>query len=139
MDVLYSEIAGEEQTKAADREAFATLGGKRTGGPLSLYKAKIGWKNEDIRTSFGRVIFHYRLDRSFNVLGEIRDHYTFLDTRSNENKGVPFPHLNLYGWACCWKGGDHISDIWMGDLERYGYAKSFLSHIEWTVTKPPSP
>jgi len=72
-------------------------------------------------------------DSQFKVLGEILDHYTFLDTKPNENKGVPFPFFNFTGFGCCWHGGDHISDFWMGDLETYGYAKSFISHIQWVV------
>ena len=130
--VPYTEIAVETQTTLANSEAHSQLSGKK-GGVLTLYRAKLGWKNPDIRFSFGRVLFHYRVDGNGNILGEILDHYTFLDTKPDENVSVPFPHFNWTGWGCCWKGGDVISDFWMGDLEKNGFAKSFVSHIEWVL------
>ena len=134
----YSAISGEPQVKQANDGARTALAGKRSG-VLTEFLAKTGWRNEDIRTSLGRVRFHYRLDHNFSILGEVLDHYTFLDTRPEENKRVPFDYLTMpgVGCGCGWKGGEIISDDWMADLERYGHAKSFITHIEWNVPNMP--
>jgi len=132
--VPYSEISNEKQTQWANSQAIEKLGGK-TSGAINLYKASFGWANHDLSTSFGRVIFHYRIDHNGTILGEILDHYTFLDTAENDKDNVHFPKFGwtLTGWCCGWKGGDVIQDQWMADLERFNLAKSFISHIEWTV------
>lgn len=66
------------------------------------------------------------------LLGE---RYTFLDTKPGDPVNVTFPFLNLEGFLCCWKGGNNISDQWMADLERYGYAKSYNVKGNWTFRR----
>ena len=88
----YSLIENEPQTQAANAE-----GRKRINSGLAVthvYLAKMGWRNQDISTALGRVVHHYQINHEGGINGEIRDHYTFLDTRKNENKSVPLKGLS---------------------------------------------
>ena len=94
----------------------------------------------DRATSIGRVNIQYA-QQNFGGMVSARfsnERYTFLDTKNWENPNVYLPFLQKEGILCCWKGGDEISDKWMGDLERYGYAKSFGVDAEWAFP-PGSP
>jgi hypothetical protein len=86
----------------------------------------------DLSTSVGRTILQYGRDAN-GFFGGFDDRYTFLDTRPDEGVNVTFPALSFEGALCCWKGGNSISDQWMADLERHGFAKSFDVKARWRV------
>lgn len=69
------------------------------------------------------------------IYGElVKEKYTFLDTQPDEKKDATFPMLSeLVGGGCCWTCGDTVTDHWMADLERFGYAKSFDVKWSWSV------
>jgi RHS repeat-associated protein len=129
----YSLIENEAQTTSANEEGRRQINSGLTS--THVYLAQMGWKNQDISTALGRVVFHYQINHEGGINGEIRDHYTFLDTRSDEHKKVPLKGLSWEGIVCCWKGGDIVDDKWMSDLEKYGYAKGFYTVIQWQLSK----
>ncbi len=88
----------------------------------------------DLSTSVGRTILEYGRDAN-GFFGGFDDRYTFLDTRPDEGVDVTFPRLQVTGREvkCCWMGGNNISDEWMADLERFGFAKSFDVKSRWRV------
>jgi len=88
----------------------------------------------DLQTSVNRITLTYGRDAN-GFYGGFDDKFTFLDTRPDEGVDAEFPRLQDTGREvrCCWKGGNNISDKWMADLERYGFAKSFDVKARWRV------
>ena len=98
----------------------------------------------DLGTAVGRTAAKYEVGTTSSwvfwtvpvIKGELLgERYTFLDTKPGEGVNVYFPFLSLEGYVCCWRCGDMVSDQWMADLERFGYAKSFEVKGEWTVLR----
>jgi hypothetical protein len=107
----------------------------------------------DLATAVGRTTASYSLSTQWHpggglwgatfpssswtiIQGELLgEKYTFSDTRPGENVNVVFPFLDLEGYTCCWKCGDHVSDHWMADLEKFGHAKSYDVKGSWSFTR----
>jgi uncharacterized protein RhaS with RHS repeats len=97
----------------------------------------------DLSTSVGRTLAKYSLKKvilgrgrtaKMMIHGElVNEVYTFLDTQPTEGKNVTFSYLEIEGRACCWKGGEEVSDLWMADLEIFGFAKSFKVSGSWRI------
>lgn len=96
------------------------------------YQKEYIFSTDDLSHSLGGVLLRYKKDCSGKITGSIRDTYTFID-ETDETVGVSFPYLDFEGSLCCWKGGNFISDVWMGDLERHGFAKSFKINVDWEL------
>jgi hypothetical protein len=67
------------------------------------------------------------------IRGELYgESYSFLDVNPSEGLNVVFFYLKFEGFLCCWKCGEYVSDFWMGDLERFGHAKSYSVKGYWS-------
>ena len=84
--------------------------------------------DEPYNTAIGRVLITYRLISRRGAMKATfeTEKFTFSDTTEDQRYfNAPFDNLNYFAGSCCWKGGEAITDFWMADLEKYGYAKSF--------------
>lgn len=120
-----------------NKRARRALHGKET------YSEGYQFRDNDLAHSIGGANLKYTKSAEGEITGAIRDNYTFLDN-PHPNLGVHFtsdgtgggtPLLDAFGIFCCWKGGSYITDIWMGDLEKHGFAKKFEVHVDWIVKK----
>ncbi len=136
MQERYSSYTGYH--RSPNRKAFQRL----SSSNKTEYQYPLdSFESADLANSIGGAILYYKKDSSGKITGSIRDKYTFLDkphkalavyfTSNARSDGIPL--LGIEGLLCCWKGGSRITDIWMGDLETYGLAKSFEVHIDWTL------
>ncbi len=117
--------------KKTYQENFPERSGKYAGIRLD-----IGFVG-DLSTSLGGVRLTYTRGEKNVIHGNISDVYTFRDnpeqdltvsfTTTGQHSGRPL--LQYFGW----EGGSTITDEWMGDLEKYGFAKKFTTKINWTI------
>jgi RHS repeat-associated protein len=85
---------------------------------------------EDLGQALQKMLITYERTGGYLLHAYLAtEKYTFIDTAFRSTLNVPLPFLDHE--PCCWKGGSEISDHWLGDLERYGFAKAFRVRSSW--------
>lgn len=126
--VKYEQLKHDKSILAKNQEAYRYL----LSNPSSSIDL-IAYTSNDLGSSIGRVVINYTKQFGFINAYFPTEKYTFSDTQKAENINVAIPYLNSFGEKCCWKGGEHVTDKWMHDLEIHGYAKSFIVRASWKL------
>jgi len=126
-------MAGDASIKSLNLQAVKYF---QTHKKESFLKLSTQATGDDLNTAVQRIVVQYEdYKHSKMVKAHLpTETYTFLDTGEDEGKGADLLFLGFEGSLCGWKGGSFISDKWLGDLEKYNYAKSFRVYSSWTVS-----
>jgi RHS repeat-associated protein len=111
----------------ANRKAVRYFAGN-PGAFKTVIPAQVA--GEDLGQALQRMLITYERSGGHLLYAYLAtEKYTFIDTAFRSKLNVNLPFLNYE--PCCWKGGSEIHDHWLGDLERYGFAKAFRVRSSW--------